>query len=112
MKKLKRFLILKLLLKHLYSDDIENSDDSGLSTFLKIHSMLDSDIKKEIKPENVRNEFENGNQGISASGLGNIALHRLREFKINGIVGGVDQKDTLSYISLSFQMKRGREVWE
>ena len=107
----KRLLILKLLLKYLYSDDMENSDDSGLSTFLKIHSLLESDIKTDkIKPEIVKNEFENGNQGISANGLGNIALHRLREFKINGTVGGVDQKDTLSYTSLSFQMKRGREA--
>ena len=99
----KRTLILKLLMKHLHSDSIEESEDHGLSTFLKIHSELEG-LLGEKKDENIKTEsnFENEN-------LGNIAVHRLREFKINGSIGAVDQKDTLSYTSLSFQMKRGKD---
>jgi hypothetical protein len=100
----KRTLILKLLMKHLHSDSMEDSDDNGFSTFLKIHSVLEALLGKEKKDENIKieNNFENEN-------LGNIAVHRLREFKINGSIGAVDQKDTLSYTSLSFQMKRGKD---
>ena len=38
----KRTLILKLLLKHLDSDTLEESKDQGFSTFLKIHLELES----------------------------------------------------------------------
>ena len=41
---------------------------------------------------------------------GGFAIHRLRYFKINETIGGVDQRDNLSYTSLSFQMKQGKEA--
>ena len=39
-----------------------------------------------------------------------VQVHRIRDFKINGIVGDKDQKHTLSYTSLSFQMDQGRKA--
>ena len=39
-----------------------------------------------------------------------MQVQRLREFKINGTVGDKDQKDILSYTSLSFQMEQGRKA--
>ena len=104
----KRNLLLKLLLKHLHSDTVETSEDEGLSTFLKIHSELES-FHKDVKVESVNDLYANG-LGSLETHLGKLSVQRLREFKINGTVGGVDQKDTLSYTSLSFQMKKGREA--
>ena len=117
----KRTLILKLLMKYLHSDTVDESEDGGLSTFLMIYSELEDAQKKDIKVENssasdlgnVRNgEKVLGDSAISRSETSNskFLVQRLREFKINGTVGGVDQKDTLSYTSLSFQMKKGREA--
>ena len=41
----KRTLILKLLLKHLQSDTLEESEDQGVSTFLKIHKELENVLR-------------------------------------------------------------------
>ena len=101
----KKTLILKLLLKHLHSDAVEASEDEGLAIFLKIHAELEGtlgDKKETMKSEPREDRSENS--------MEKIAVHRLREFKINGTIGEVDQKDTLSYTSLSFQMKRGKEA--
>lgn len=104
----KKYLILRLLLKHLHSDEVEQSEDEGLSTFLKISTDLEIVHKSHVKVEDVHNV---------STGLGNLetnmakfSVQRLREFKISGTVGGVDQRDTLSYTGLSFQMKKGREI--
>ena len=39
-----------------------------------------------------------------------MSYHRLREFKINGTIGSMGQKDTLSYTSLLFQIKQGQAL--
>lgn len=35
-------------------------------------------------------------------------IQRIREFKIRGLIGVPGQKDTLSYATLAFQIKRGK----
>ena len=64
-------------------------------------------------PDEIREELDVG--GKVSDGQESLSgpvmqFHRLRELKINGTVGGIDQKDSLSYISLSFQMKQGRKA--
>ena len=97
-------LLLNLVMRYLYSDEIEALEDQGMSVFLKLNDdlkvMVDkkptdlgdggmlTDVKTERKPPR-------------------IEVHKLREFKINGTVG-MGQKDSLSYTSLSFQIQQGK----
>ena len=41
---------------------------------------------------------------------GRVVMDRLREFKISGTIGPVDQKDVLSYTSLMFQIEKGKKA--
>ena len=99
----KKPLLLKFVMRYLNSVDLENSTDGGKAVFLKLHSELSESVKKGIidsaKDKMPLLEDENA---------GRVTIHRLREFKINGTIGNVGQKDTLSYTSLSFQMKQGK----
>ena len=103
----KKQLLLKLIRRHLSSEDLENSADAGKALFDKLHEDLSENlgtmgIKSESKKMPALDLHEDNNDG-------KITFQRLREFKINGTIGNVGQKDTLSYISLSFQMKQGKE---
>lgn len=119
-KKGNKYFVLKLILRYLHSAELEGSEDQGLSTFLQLHSDLSEIIKKGLSlvedgqsllsktvkiekvEQNLRDktiEFKNNSQ---------IKVQTRREFKINGSVGG--EKDSLSYISLSFQMGQGRKA--
>lgn len=112
-KKGNKSLLLKLILRTLNSEIFEALDDSGLSSFLEIHRILKDIIKiepekQDVKTENIvetRSIFENTIQGNSA-----LKVHRLREFKINGTIGSIEQKDNLSYTSLSFQIEKGKKA--
>lgn len=111
----KRTLILKLLMKYLTNDDIESSDDGGKEILDKIYSELvpGVDIPPPLEKEHDilgLHEVKTENTDKMGRNYEEFSIHHFREFKINGTVGAVDQKDTLSYTSLSFQMKRGREA--
>ena len=112
----KRNFLYKLLLKHLNSDAIAGSEDEGMSTFLKLSDLLkdislkvhspsgsesgeDDDRKIDIKIEpkmNDKNAF--------------YEFQKLKELKINGKIGGVGEKDKLSYISLSYQISNAKKL--
>ena len=118
--KTSKTMILKLILKYLHSEAVESSEDEGMSIFL--HSDLSTHMKKTDEKkkglsdegrtmgrfENNVSEVESKKGKFSTIDKGDFAVHRLRDFKINGVVGGAEQKDTLSYTSLSFQMKQGK----
>ena len=115
-------LIIKLIMRFLHSEDVEKLEDEGFSIFLKLHTDLqeilgkkgenNTDVNKDHVNKDVKVEpVTPNNQYDSLTDIKpQFQLHRFREFKINGTVGGeTDQKDTLSYISLSFQMEQGRK---
>ena len=101
-------MILKLILKHLNSEAVETSEDEGMSVFLKLHTDLAVTLGKEEKKDVSDVMGRKIGESVTKEN-GDFAIHCLRDFKINGTVGGVDQRDTLLYTSLSFQMKQGKE---
>ena len=106
----KKLLILKLITRHLNSEAVETSDDAGLPILLKLHSDL-ADILGKRKMKTLPSEMNLEGKDERMENLNtNVAIHKLREFKISGTVGSVDQEDTLSDTSLSFQMKQGKEA--
>lgn len=114
----KRNLVYKLLLKHLNSDTIAASEDQGMSTFLKlsdllkdvspnVHSPSGSDSGSERDKPKLKNEPK-----IDHYDDNNAFYHfeKLKELKINGKIGGVGEKDKLSYISLSYQISNAKKL--
>ena len=126
-------LIIKLLVRYLHSEVVEDLEDNGHSIFLKLHSDLKEliDVKQEIidtarvntleQPADINNLNEKlklpgdtevlggKNVGVELKPCATY-IQRFREFKISGSIGGLEQKDSLSYASLSFQMKQGKEA--
>ena len=112
-------LIIKLIMRYLHSEEVEKLEDAGLSIFLQLHTDLQEiikkngesklgDINKDVKDEPLTPNSKQYESPVDIKPQ--LQLQRFREFKINGTVGGeTDQKDTLSYISLSFQMEQGRK---
>ena len=110
--------LLRLLLKHLLALD----EDNGFATFRVIHEKLtnkgDGDdarvedagvknpdvTKTDVKVE--KNE-EKGNFGGSKAV---VDVYQLKNFKINGMIGGLGEKDKLPYSSLSYQIENGRKM--
>ena len=119
-KKGNKVLLTKLLMRHLNSEDMEVKEDQGLSTFLKLKTDLTDKLDEiENTTDHINDEkkdtlVDRNFDANKISGDENLKplmqVHRFREFKINGTVGDKDQKDTLSYTSLSFQMEQGRKV--
>ena len=100
-------MILKLILKYLHSEAVESSEDQGMSIFLKLHSDLSTHMKKsEEKKKGLSDEgrtmgrFENNDVSeveskkgkFSTIEKGDFAVHRLRDFKINGVFGEQSKK--------------------
>ena len=98
--------ILKFLLRHLNSEDVENSSDGGLATFLKLYECL-----TERKTDAKTKKTEENEPLLSAETHGQVRplfdVQKLKDFKISGIIGGGEKKDGLSYSSLSYQISNG-----
>ena len=116
----------KALLKHLVSDDVEDSDDKGMQVFLKIynHLVIDqedtsmSDVKpnplNSVHPKNSKQNgvlpSHNNNSFNSSGGVRRKPLfdvQKLKEFKLDGTIGstspgGKDKR--LTYSSLEYQV--------
>ena len=112
-------LIIKLLVRHLHSEATEALEDQGESIFLKLHSDMEEDLKTKGVDIGIPTEKVNPGE-IQMDRKPDIKIEpgardfitkvqKLREFKISGSIGGDGQKDTLSYASLAFQMKRGKD---
>ena len=113
-KKGNKSLILKLILRTLNSEVFEALDDSGLSSFLNIHTMLKDIVHIEheshdkVKTEGIGNKHPIFHEQFR--GNPDLKVQRLREFKINGSIGSTEHKENLSYTSLSFQIEKGRKA--
>ena len=90
--------VLKLLLRHLTSADVENSPDHGAALFLKLYSDLGT-VLKDLSPTVKREEDD----------VTTLSYRKLRQFKINGTIGDPGQKNCLSYSSLLYQLNLGEE---
>lgn len=105
--------LVKVVLRHLTSDTIENSADGGAAVFLKLYQdlsdtleTLDVGVKNEASLPNLegdRKDTASGGRGVDET----LSYHKLRQFKINGTIGDPGQKNCLSYSSLCFQIKQG-----
>ena len=90
--------LLKLVLRHLTSAEVEESDDQGTAIYLKLFNELGVELGKgQPKPEPLDNGAVNNSP--------NVTVTKLREFKINGSIDG-GKAGTLSYTSLSCQLKQ------
>ena len=106
--------IIRLILRAVNEESIINSDDEGTAVFLKIQDILKPFLEKEkplietqkpletqIKKEIVEYPEKMGSPVIVQS--------LRRDFKINGSIGTPGQKDKLSYMSLSYQIQKGKK---
>ena len=91
--------LLKLVLRHLNSAELEESDDQGAAVFLKLFNELGTALGKgEPKREMAGSEDGEADTSISY-------VPKLREFKISGTIDG-GKAGTLGYSSLSCQLKQ------
>ena len=132
-KKVNKNYLLKMVFRHLTSDQIENLADHGLQIFEKLqrelHEELDKGVPKseeEIpglsdipeltglegtpKPD-VKDPSYSVNQAVIGTPKTvtnhSLTYHKLRQFKVNGSIGDPGQKGCLSYSSLCFEIRRG-----
>ena len=115
----KRKTLLNNLLKHLC--ELETSDDAGVSTILKMYDLVLKYVKPVIKDETAPltavvalptyNKIEISKKKSEEKYISERTFDvlNLKEFKISGTIGGVGERDKLSYTSLSYQIANMRE---
>ena len=86
--------LLILVLRHLTSEEVEQSEDEGAAKFLKLYNDLGGALKT-VKPE------------VEEDDVSTLSYRKLRQFKINGTIGDPGQKNCLSYSSLVYQINLG-----
>ena len=122
-KKDSKAYLLKVVLRHLTSDTIEESEDQGATIFLKLYKELGEELKNTgvvpkveatmppLEEEKEEAKVESDDKGSKGDDNGRISetlsYHKLRQFKINGMIGDPGQKNCLSYSSLCFQIRQG-----
>lgn len=97
--------LLTLVIRHICADDFDPEEEGGLPLLTQLKDL----ISVEAKPVTVSMSGSAPPQFSPSESLSEIQVQKLREFKINGTIGEVCQKETLSYTSLSFQLKQGKE---
>ena len=98
----KKNCLLKLMLKHLF--DLATKEDQGFATYKILHTYLTPEANLEIKKENeVVTVPSSGNKTV-------FDLHKVKDFKISGTIGGVGEKDKLSYTSLAYQIQNAKTL--
>ena len=126
-KKGKKHSILKLILKHLCDLDTveEDGTDKGMCTILVLRTFIvddksDGDDRKDTipsvpaetsltdpSPKSPGRTFpvDTEKKGVEET----FELLKLKDFKISGMIGGVGEKDRLSYSSLCYQIAHARK---
>ena len=105
--------VMKVILKYLSSDGVENSDDQGLAHFLWIKEFIEKkDIKVEAKSnpedrEHLREVKRENSKDITDFSAGNLKSVLKKDFKIRGTIGLPGQKDKLTFSSLAYQIESG-----
>ena len=120
----------KLVLRYLNSEALEQSADGGKAVVAKLLGELRAaaaaappplaDVGNgKVPDDNVKVKLENGRPLAAATTVKpastpvvteSLSYHKLKAFKINGSIGAQGQKDTLSYTSLSFQIRQGEAL--
>ena len=93
--------LLKVVLRHLVSEAVEQSPDNGAAIFLKLYNDLGGELKT-LEPKK-----EPSMPPLEGDAVSELSYHKLRQFKINGTIGDPGQKSCLSYSSLCFQISQG-----
>ena len=127
-KKGNQKLLLKFLLRKLNSEEVEASQDGGASWFKKLHEHLSKYFKPKEGESKLQPKTEMSSEGVFTTTNSNISnnhqenqnlhppintvynLQRLRDFKINGSIGGPGERDKLSYTSLAYQIQNGQNA--
>ena len=89
--------VLKLVLRYLSSETLENSADKGAAVFMKLFNELGVELGKGTPKAE---PLDTGTVNNST-----LSYHKLRELKINGTIDG-GKDGTLTYTSLSCQLKQ------
>ena len=128
-KKGNQKFLLKFLLRKLNSEEVETNEDGGASWFQKLHDHLSKYFQPggqtKFWPEtelsnkglfaptynnnvntNVSPDSEQQNQSSHPPIRSFYNLQWLKDFKINGSIGGPGERDKLSYTSLAYQMTK------
>ena len=110
-----RLGLLRLVNRHLFSDELAEEPDQGQSTWKKVAEVcraggasIEQDLK-DVAPPSAAQEVESQvpQPGRSAVVKQPESQWR-REFKISGQIGEAGQNERLSYTSLIHQMQRGK----
>ena len=94
--------VLKVVIRHLTSDTVENSADQGAALFLKLYNDLGAELKK-VDGMKLEQDGERGDERTEELS-DTLSYHKSRQFKINGTIGNPGQKNCLSYSSLCYQI--------
>ena len=106
--------LVKVLLRHLASETIEQSTDKGAGVFLKLYNELGEElgtlgatagaaaggVKKEASIPKLEDTEDDG-------GIETLSYRKLRQFKINGTIGDPGQKGCIPFSSLCYQIRQG-----
>ena len=93
--------LLKVVLRHLVSEAVENSPDNGAALFLKLYNDLGGEL------ETLEPKKEPSMPPLEGDAVSELSYHKLRQFKINGTIGDPGQKGCLSYSNLCYQISQG-----
>ena len=95
--------VLKLVLRYLSGEELENTADQGAAVYAKLFQDLGMELGKgQPKAEPV-------DQVGNVDGRTTLSYHKLRELKITGTIDG-GKAGTLTYTSLSCQLKQAEEA--
>ena len=115
----KKNSLLKLLFKHLMG--LATEEDGGFATYKILHERL---VKKEVKVETtsdlpagevdrdleVKVEKVDAAMKPSHKSASALDIYSLKDLKISGTIGGVSEKDKLSWLSLSYQIENAKKL--
>ena len=91
-----KYFILMMILRHLSSDDMQDAEDDGVSTFLVILDFIKK--SKEVETKDDKSKIDLKLASGETAGGGNELTHSLqwkKEFKILGSIGLPGQKEKL-----------------
>ena len=105
-----RSALLKLVLRHLNSEAVEQTPDQGAAVFLKLYGEIGPELHAngtQIKMEPIPNLNDTRDNPVIDETL---SYRKLRQFKINGTISTPGEKNCMTYLSLCFQMNDGEEA--
>lgn len=106
-KETKGSTVLNVVMRHISSEEVEDESDGGSEILSKINDelkvMLGEDGEDKTK---VQKEIDD--QIINSSKT-RVEVHKFRQFKITGLIGGTE--NAIDYRSLCYQIQEGRSEY-